>query len=422
MSEEKLFNERLDRLLAGEEIRPDERLSDDLLADLELARIILAGRDEPSQNFRIQLKYKLLRKLALQNTEALPVRKPGVSRWLEEMFSRRLVWGSLATAALVITLIVVSTVLYSSRNQNVSAPAAMKALPEASYSANLPARMAPSNLTFSLQTQLSSSAVQAIVYQVKSPNVNLAYANELAGRLGMTGTAVYSDDKSRIIVAEKAGPDARHLTVWTASGAIEWSYVSPEKLYPAAAINLPSTAVAKRTAYDLLRQADLLPAGYDSYSKIENAINVTAGGSYPVVNQGSGQTTQKPPGYWIVDFPYLIDGVPATGPGGKIEVLIGDDAQVLSLFWGWRDFTPAYSGNVRPQDSAYSDLTGGGGSLDVPLESRQLVVKQVQLKYWIEPPSERQSYAVPVYEFKGDCLDNNGRTLESFTAWTKAVY
>jgi len=83
---------------------------------------------------------------------------------------------------------------------------------------------------------------------------------------------------------------------------------------------------------------------------------------------------------------------------------------------------PKYSGNVRPEDSAYSDLTGGGGSLDVPLECRQLVVKQVELKYWIEPPSEKQPYVVPVYEFKGDCLDSKGKTLESFTAWTTAVY
>jgi hypothetical protein len=298
----------------------------------------------------------------------------------------------------------------------------MSSLPEGSYSVNLPSRITPSNLTFSLQTPLSTNATHATVYQVNTPNVDLGYADELAAKMGVIGKAAYSDGNSRIVVAEKAGPDARQLTIWTASGAVEWGYVNPEKLYPASALNLPSTLTAKRIAYDFLKQADLLPIGYDKYSKIENAITVTAGGNYPVYSQGTGQAMQKEPGYWIVDFPYLIGGVPATGPGGKIEVIVGDNGQIISLFWGWRDTVPKYLGNVRPEDSAYADMTGGGGSIDIPLECSQVTVKQVELKYWIEPPSDKQSYAVPVYEFRGDCLDKNGKTLETFTAWTKAVY
>ncbi|MBC8274304.1 MAG: hypothetical protein H8E40_04965 [Chloroflexi bacterium] len=38
-----------------------------------------------------------------------------------------------------------------------------------------------------------------------------------------------------------------------------------------------------------------------------------------------------------------------------------------------------------------------------------------------DPPSEKQAYAVPVYEFKGQCLDKSGRHLEDFTAWTEAL-
>ena len=38
-----------------------------------------------------------------------------------------------------------------------------------------------------------------------------------------------------------------------------------------------------------------------------------------------------------------------------------------------------------------------------------------------DPPSEQQDYAVPVYEFTGECLDKNGKTLEDFTAWTPAL-
>jgi hypothetical protein len=40
---------------------------------------------------------------------------------------------------------------------------------------------------------------------------------------------------------------------------------------------------------------------------------------------------------------------------------------------------------------------------------------------WLDLPSEKQDYAVPVYEFTGQCLDKSGNHLEDFTAWTKAL-
>jgi len=33
----------------------------------------------------------------------------------------------------------------------------------------------------------------------------------------------------------------------------------------------------------------------------------------------------------------------------------------------------------------------------------------------------RQDYAVPVYEFTGQCLYKNGNHLEDFTGWTPAL-
>jgi hypothetical protein len=39
----------------------------------------------------------------------------------------------------------------------------------------------------------------------------------------------------------------------------------------------------------------------------------------------------------------------------------------------------------------------------------------------VTPPSEKQDFAVPVYEFTGKCLDKNGNHLEDFAAWTPAL-
>jgi len=43
------------------------------------------------------------------------------------------------------------------------------------------------------------------------------------------------------------------------------------------------------------------------------------------------------------------------------------------------------------------------------------------LAYWMEPLDEHQEYVVPVYEFKGKCLDKDGEYIEDFTGWCEAV-
>jgi hypothetical protein len=111
----------------------------------------------------------------------------------------------------------------------------------------------------------------------------------------------------------------------------------------------------------------------------------------------------------------------ATGPGSKIEVSIGDNGEVVRMLWGWRQMSPISDQNIISQKQAYEDLIQGKGSLDIPLDCDRVVVEQVQLKYWLDPPSEKQAYAVPVYEFTGQCLDKSGRHLEDFTAWTEAL-
>jgi hypothetical protein len=77
--------------------------------------------------------------------------------------------------------------------------------------------------------------------------------------------------------------------------------------------------------------------------------------------------------------------------------------------------------NIISEQQAFQELMQGKGSLEVPLDCKQVVVDNVQLKYWMDPPSEKQDFIVPVYEFTGTCLDKNGNTLEDFTGWTPAL-
>jgi hypothetical protein len=445
-STEKLFLEYLDRLLAGEEIRLGDDVSDDPRSALEHARKMLALREEPSAAFRADLRNRLLRQIAEKQAATYSAAgRQGFWERLVNLLPPRPVLVAVASTAAVVLLTFIGVVWYSGRH--VAAPIATMAPPPsgAEYSVSLPANIIPKDVSFTVQTSLSTSPGQAAVYEIKSSDVTVASVTALGRRLGLSGQASLADDGTKITMSAGEGADMRQLTVWTASGAVEYGYVAPEKLYPTQPAQLPSQGQAELIAYDFLQQTDLLPSEYQSLAQVEDKTTVIAGGGYSVSQKYTAEnppaaaaapsppsTTAAPPAptkptapqvptYWLVDFPYQVDGGSATGPGSKIEASVGDKGEIVKLVWSGRQMSPLSTGNIISQQQAYQDLIQGKGSLDVPLDCQKVVVEQVQLKYWLDPPSEKQDYAVPVYEFTGQCLDKNGNTLENFTGWTKAL-
>ncbi|MBC8274301.1 MAG: anti-sigma factor [Chloroflexi bacterium] len=429
---EKQFIEYLDKLLAGEEISLGDDVSDEVRSALELAKKMLAYRDEPSPDFRASLRDRLLRKLAEEEAAATsPARGEERRDWTAKLFPQSLVWRAATSAALVVLLVVIGAVWYTGRYGQMSAPASAPPPPPASvspppllegdYPVSLPSNIVPEHMTFTAKTALSAKPGQAPVYEIQSAGVTTESVTALGRRLGFSGEARFIDGGAKIAMFDGEGEDMRELTVWTASGAIEYGFVEPDKLYPPYTPDLPSQEEAEHIAYDFLEQADLLPPGYEDFAKVEGETKAIAGGSYSVGEKYTEETAQQAPAYWLISFPYPVDDTWTTGPGSKIEVSIGDGGEVAGLLWAWRQMTPVYTESIISQKQAYQHLIQGEGSLDVPLDCEQVVVEDVQLKYWINPPSEKQDYAVPVYEFKGQCLDKSGRHLEDFTAWTEAL-
>jgi hypothetical protein len=364
---------------------------------------------------------------------------------MANLFPPRPVLVAVASTAAVVLLAFIGVVWYAGRQggapmATVAPPAAPSA---AEYSVRLPANIMPKDVSFTAKTSLSANAGQAAVYEIKGSDVTTESVTALGRRLGFSGQARLTDDRTKIVMSDGSGDEARQLTVWTASGAVDYGYVEPEKLYPSEPPSLPSQPEAESIAYDFLQQVDLLPSGYQSLAKIKDETTVIAGGGYSVSKQYAAEAPpaaapaapswpwksptpsapSAPPGttYWLVSFPYFVDGASATGPGSKIEVSVGDKGEAVRMLWSWRQMSPLGTDNIISEKQAYQDLVQGQGSLDVPLDCRQVVVEQVQLKYWLDPPSETQDYAVPVYEFKGQCLDKNGSHLEDFTGWTPAL-
>ena len=438
---EKQFIEYLDRLLAGEEISLGDDVSDEVRSALELARKMLAYRDEPSADFRANLRDSLLQKLA-QEEAAAPAKRGGFREWAANLFPQRPALIGVTSTVLVVLLIVVGTVWYSTRYSGAPMPAEAPSPPPAEYSVSLPSNIAPEGITFVAKTSLSTTIGGAPVYKIESAEVTTESVTELGRRLGFSGEARFINGGDKIAMFDGEGDEMRELIVWTASGAVEYGYVEPDKLFPPYTPDLPSQQEAELIAYDFLEDTDLLPPAYQSLSEIKDETTIIAGGGYSVSRKYTPEATPSEPTapsaptaeaepwaptvppastYWLVDFPYNVNGASATGPGSKIEVSIGDNGEVVRLLWGWRQMTPISDQNIISQKQAYEYLIQGKGSLDIPLDCDQVVVEQVQLKYWIDPPSEKQYYAVPVYEFTGQCLDKNGRHLEDFTAWTEAL-
>jgi anti-sigma-K factor RskA len=418
---EKKFTEYLDRVLAGEEISTGKEVDDDLRTTLEFARVMLSDRDEPSPEFKANLRDSLLQKLAARERASSASGRTKFADWLRQLSPQQPVWRYIATTALVLLLIVAGTFWYNRAASPAQVALSPQSLPVGDYSVQLPARVAPERISFSVKTTLSDTVEQSNVYRVAAPDVTAESVTSLGRRLGLSGEAEQINGGEKLRMIENAGEDSRELVVWTTSGAIEYGFVSPEKLNPLDSPSLPSMDESKRIAYSFLERVGLVPPGYRSFFRIRNDIMVIPGGSYSITDRNTGRVMQKDPTYWIVNFPYYVQGTLATGPGARIEVRIGNKGEILQLIWAWRELAPVYSGKTMSEASAFNDLASGKGSLEIPLTCDQVIVEQVNRSYWINPPSERQDYALPVYVFRGECLDSSGQHLENFTAWAEAL-
>jgi hypothetical protein len=178
------------------------------------------------------------------------------------------------------------------------------------------------------------------------------------------------------------------------------------KLYPRTPPTLPSEEEAKEIATQFLAQVGLLPPG--AY-----ASEVVVGGSC------GGDGMEIHVAHLLVRFAWEIDGFPATDT--KFGVRIGDGGEVVQVTRVWKETEPYKEISIRSPQEAYQELVAGEGSCPVPSGCRKMVIEKISLAYWMEPRIEKQEYVVPVYEFKGKCLDAEDNYLEDFTGWCQAT-
>ena len=194
---EKQFIEYLDRLLAGQEITLGADVSPEVRSALEHAQKMLAFRQEPSPEFRVELRNKLLRQV---------YEKQAAPREAVRGFPLRPVLVGLASTVAVLLLAFVG-VLFLFRGGAPSAPMATSVPSAAQYSVKLPANIVPQGVYFTAKTSLSDAAGQAPVYRIQSSDITSASVAALGRQLGFTGQAQLSDDGTKYVMAAGSGDE-----------------------------------------------------------------------------------------------------------------------------------------------------------------------------------------------------------------------
>lgn len=303
---------------------------------------------------------------------------------------------------------------------------------DAGFSVDFPSAAGPSgNPGFELAATDLPANNTMMVYEVGNPVVTTDSVEEIGRKLGFEGDAGYIDRDTKIAMLDEGEEEVRQLSVWVNSGAVEYAIVYPDKLYPPEPPNLPSEEEARQIAIDFLAESGLLPADATVGDGCE--AEVVTGGTYAVEEEAPQEEGVEEGGeigpevveeyvtHLLVRFHRQIDGFPVIGSGNKFGVRIGDEGEVITILKVWREVTPYNEVVIKTPEQAYQELKSGAGSYYAPLDCEKVLVEQVYLAYWMEPLDEHQEYVVPVYEFKGKCLDKDGEYLEDFVGWCEAI-
>ena len=309
----------------------------------------------------------------------------------------------------------------------------------AQLSLNLPRNtMANIDVNYEMATDDLPMLDEMMVYKVNNPVITTDSVQEIGAKLEFDGSAGLIDGDTKIAMLDEIENEVKQLSVWVNSGAIEYAIVFPDMLYPSTKPNLPSAEEAAKIAVAFLERYGLLPAdaktqdievvsggSYAVEHKIMRdyweEIEAVPGGSYAVEHKITDERLEEYDTHLLVRFPRDIDGLPVVGAGNKLGVRIGDDGKVIRSLKVWRDVEPLKEMKIKSPLEAYVELKSGEGYSGVVPGSTKVVIEDVLLGYWMEPPHQVQDHVQPVYIFTGDCLNEDGEYVDAYTGYCEAL-
>jgi hypothetical protein len=230
------------------------------------------------------------------------------------------------------------------------------------------------------------------VYDVVASPWSEREMTELAGRFGIDGPLSASRHRTCVRGTGES------LEFFTASRSVRWSLATADSSEPTSPINLDTRAAIRR-AMEFLEKRD--PGGDWTRNAVRSSVDdmrvarMDRGASVP----GESICTGK-----CVNFTYRLEHeghfYDVTGPGAKMQVVVGHDGKVREFYRFWRE--PRFRETCDrksargPRDRIVSALkrTHGRG-----LKSKEVDAKVVWgVTFPMLPPREQQQTLEPYYE------------------------
>jgi hypothetical protein len=292
----------------------------------------------------------------------------------------------------------------TSQNQVSSKPISGEITTYPQYRVNIPspAEDVPA-VTFELIAPLPDVPDKMQVYRMIKPEVNIEYAKTIGAKLNLSGGASLSPTEN---VYHMSNQKDILLDVYPATGAFSYS---TGKLYSKAIYDagklpvLPSFDKAAILATDFLNQRGWL-------SEDVKVDEVIIGGKVGNI-----------PDHLAVSFDYRIDGFRVTGPGDKYSVRIADQGEIGQLMINPVKYSPHDIVTIKGVDQAFQELQTNK-KYAAPINTQKIKIDSVSTEYWLEPMNKGQEFIVPVFTFKGQCLDSTNKVInDRFIAWVEAI-
>ncbi len=157
--------------------------------------------------------------------------------------------------------------------------------------------------------------------------------------------------------------------------------------------NVTSESDAPQTATSILQENGGIPEG-----AILSYVKTVYLNEY---NTETQQVTNRSPLLTQVIYRREINGMPVEGPGGKIDLSLGENGKNLGLLKIWRTATITGTQNIISASSAVEKLQNGE-LLDLPQDPVNLTVNDIKFGYYEKGAEVQQEYFEPIWIFYGN--------------------
>ncbi|MHA1390095.1 MAG: DUF6345 domain-containing protein [Candidatus Thorarchaeota archaeon] len=251
----------------------------------------------------------------------------------------------------------------------------------------IPTDVTDNTVTISIETpEYVLSQTEMPIYEIVTPDVSLAYAEDLAFDLfGIRDPAAAEVEGVYIINSGN-----KSFEVDSSDGSL-W-YADYEKLWNISlAIDRTTPSQCRTGADTWLGNHELLPTN----AIFANIGNTTA----RIYNTDSGESQSEILQYHV-NYEFTIGEYPVTGETAQISVMMGEGGGIVGFDWKWQDIEPdVYTTAYLITYESILDVN------EIPADS----VVSHRLVYDLTDPGD--TFLVPVYEIVWIELDDDGNDI-----------